>query len=57
MTKVRKRDGEYRVVESDTLRIAKSKNGVAMDGGGHDSKAKALRQAEHINAHPRRTVQ
>lgn len=57
MTKVRKRNGEYRVVESETLRIAKSKHGKAMDGGGHDSKAKALRQAEHINANPRRTDQ
>lgn len=54
MVKVRKIRGEYRVVESDTNHIAKSKHGKAMDGGGFKTKDEATRQSGYINAAPRR---
>ncbi len=44
----RKRGGKFRVVEPSG-RIAKTKTGKAVDGGGHASKAKAGRQARAIN--------
>ena len=47
---VRKREGLYRVVEEETGRIAVTKNGNAVDGGGHREEAKAKRQAGYINA-------
>lgn len=47
--KVRKIRGKYRVVESDTARISKTKNGVAKDGGGHIRSKKAHSQARHIH--------
>ena len=40
----------YRVVEKNTGKIAKTKNGRAVDGGGHISKNKALRQVRAINS-------
>ena len=46
--------GKYRIVEEGTRRLARSKNGEPMDGGGHKERAKALRQEEHINASDRR---
>ena len=47
---LRKRGNKYRLVESATGRIAKTKLGNAADGGGHRSRAKAGRQAGYINA-------
>lgn len=47
--KVSKRRGRFRIVEGSG-RIAKTKRGNAVDGGGHSSKAKAVRQANAINA-------
>jgi len=46
---VRKRGEKYRVVEKATGRIAKSKHGKPVDGGGHASKQKAGRQCGYIN--------
>ena len=46
---VRKRGKMFRVVESSGA-VAKNKAGTAVDGGGHKSKAKAVRQARAINA-------
>ena len=46
--KIRKRRNKYRVVEAGGA-IAKTKNGKPLDGGGHKSKAKAIRQAGYIN--------
>lgn len=50
-TYVRKIHGKYRVVISDRNNpiIAQTKNKVAIDGGGHMDKEKALRQSRHIN--------
>ena len=47
--KVEKRDDKYRVVETDGS-IAKNKGGTAADGGGHDTREEAQRQANAINA-------
>ena len=49
MVEVKKIGTKYRVVEEDTRRIERTENRVARDGGGHKSKAKALRQAGYIN--------
>jgi len=46
---VRKIRGKYRIVLEDTRKIAKSKHGNPSDGGGHNDKAKAVRQAGYIN--------
>ena len=51
---VKKLRGKFRIVEEGTRRLARSKNGEPMDGGGHAERAKALRQEEHINAAARR---
>lgn len=45
---VKKRGGKYRLVEPGG-KIAKNKAGTAIDGGGHDSQAKAKRQADAVN--------
>lgn len=45
----RKRGDVYRVVEAASGRIAKTHLGNARDGGGHDDKASAARQAAYIN--------
>lgn len=45
-----KRGDTHRVVEAETGRIAKSKNGEARDGGGHKSPEKCKKQARAINA-------
>ncbi len=44
-----KREDKFRVVESDTGRIAKNRGGKALDGGGHGSKDKAQKQASAVN--------
>ena len=46
---VKKRGGQYRVVEKSTGNIAKTSKGKARDGGGHASRARAGAQAGHIN--------
>jgi len=48
-TKVVKRGGKFRVVESDTGRIAKNKGGTAMDGGGSKTRAPVLKQNAAVN--------
>lgn len=48
---VKKQGMKWRVCEADSGNIAKNKNGVAVDGGGHRSKEKAKRQAAAINMH------
>lgn len=48
--KVRKYGKKYRVVDSGTGAIAKVfASGKPRDGGGHKSKAKAMRQVGYIN--------
>lgn len=47
---VHKRGSKYRVVEKSTGHIAKSKKGKPMDGGGHMSKSKAMRQMRAMNS-------
>lgn len=46
--KVVKKQGKFRLVEPNG-RVAKTKNGRARDGGGHRSRAKAVRQARAMN--------
>lgn len=47
---VKEIDGKHRIV-NNLGRIARnSKTGTPLDGGGHDDKGKAERQAGHINA-------
>lgn len=48
--KTKKRGKKYRLIESDTGRIAKNAAGTAIDGGGHSSKAKSDRQAAAVNS-------
>jgi hypothetical protein len=43
-----------RLVEAESGKIARTVGGKPVDGGGHPSKAKAQRQADHVNAAPRR---
>lgn len=45
---VHKRDGKYRLINKTTGRIEKNKNGKPIDGGGHISKEKAMRQVKAI---------
>lgn len=45
---------KHRLVEAETGRIARRESGAPLDGGGHNGKAKAVRQAGHINQAPRR---
>jgi len=40
--------GKWRVVHGG--KVMKNRSGTAVDGGGHKSKAKATRQAAHINS-------
>ena len=51
--RVKKSGGKYRVVESGGA-VAKTAKGKPRDGGGHDSKDAAARQARAINARSRR---
>lgn len=48
--KVAKRGEKYRIVEASTGKLARTKKGAAVDGGGHKSKEKAQKQARAINA-------
>lgn len=47
--RVERRDGKYRIVEISTGDIASTEKGNAVDGGGHDDKLTATRQAAAIN--------
>lgn len=47
---VQKRGGKYRVVEAANNNIATNARGTPVDGGGHDSREKAAKQARAINA-------
>lgn len=49
---VKKEGSKYRVVEADSG-AAVQKDGSAVDGGGHGSKAEADRQARATNASQR----
>jgi hypothetical protein len=50
--KAKKIGGRYRVVnENDT--ILRSRQGKALDGGGHPDASRAKRQADHINRNTR----
>ena len=46
--KVEKRDDKWRIVEPDGTLIRR--NGNPVDGGGHETKGEARRQARAINA-------
>jgi len=49
--KVRKRGDKYRVVEErDNRTVLVRRKGTPIDGGGHASKSKAVRQARAVNA-------
>lgn len=47
--KVVKRGEKYRLVESETGKIAKNKAGTALDGGGKKSRSAVARQATAVN--------
>lgn len=47
--KVVKRSSKYRLV-GPSGKVEKTKKGKPIDGGGHGTRAKALRQARAINA-------
>ena len=47
--KVAKRSGKFRVIEANTGRIAKNKAGTAIDGGGHSTMNKAVKQVGAVN--------
>jgi hypothetical protein len=47
---VQKRGEKYRVVEAGTNALVRGPSGNPVDGGGHESKAKAQRQAGAINS-------
>jgi hypothetical protein len=40
---------KYRIVETETGRIAKNKAGTAIDGGGFKSRSRAVKQAQAVN--------
>jgi hypothetical protein len=46
---IRKRGDKFRIVEQQTGNIAKNKGGTAIDGGGHGSKAQAVKQVGAVN--------
>ena len=52
VVKARKKGNKWRLYEGPKLAV--SKHGRPVDGGGHTDKGKAERQANHINAKPRR---
>jgi len=49
--KVVKRGAKFRVIEADSGKLATTDKGTARDGGGHETEAKAERQARAINMH------
>ena len=47
---VSKRGEKWRVVEADSGVIVKNAKGTAVDGGGHESKYRAIAQARAVSA-------
>jgi len=47
--KALKRGPVYRIVEAATGRITRNKSGTSVDGGGHKTREKAMKQASAIN--------
>ncbi len=47
--KAAKRGDKFRVIETNTGKIAKNQANKALDGGGHASQAKAQKQASAVN--------
>ena len=47
---VEKRSGKWRIVNCGDRSIEKNRAGTPIDGGGHESKAQAARQARAVNA-------
>ena len=52
--KVIKKGPTFRVVESFTGKIAKNEKGTAIDGGGHSTRNKAVKQVQAVNLSGRR---
>lgn len=51
LVSVRKMKNKYRLVEKGSSKVARTQaTGSPRDGGGHRSKAKALRQAGYVNS-------
>jgi len=48
--KVVKRKNKYRIIDVETGRLTRNRAGTPVDGGGHFSYEKAVRQARAINA-------
>lgn len=48
--KVMKQGKVYRIVEAESGKVVKNNAGTAVDGGGHKTKPKAVKQAAAINA-------
>lgn len=49
-----KRGPKFRVIESLTGKIAKNSKGTPLDGGGHSTKDKAIKQVQAVNISERR---
>lgn len=47
--KITKRKNKYRIIETETGKIAKNKAGTALDGGGHKTSGQAQKQASAVN--------
>lgn len=47
--KVMRKGGKFRVVESESEKVARNAAGTPVDGTGHSSRAAAQRQATAIN--------
>lgn len=47
--KVTKRGDKFRIIESETGKIAKNKGGTAIDGGGKKSRSAVQKQASAVN--------
>lgn len=50
---VKKVGKKWRVVEAASGNIARNKGGTALDGGGHESREKAVSQSRAVNMHLR----
>ena len=51
---VRRRNGKFRVVEAATGNLARNAGGSPVDGGGHETRAKATMQARAVNSKAKR---
>lgn len=49
-----KKGSKFRVVESSTGKIVKNKKGTSIDGGGHSTRDKAVKQVQAVNLSERR---